>query len=166
MPTIIFNGKSYNNLEEMPANERQAYEKMSDLFADKNGNGIPDLLEGDMVQNVLSAYSSAAKINVDGKNYQTLDDLPPEMRQKVDKAFQTLSKMGVLTNATDTNPQAPAAFTDFGGSIEPQPFNPPQGSSVIEEDRGSNVFSLVLGGIVLCFTIGVLTFAVFFFLNR
>jgi len=39
---IIFNNKTYNSLEEMPANEREAYESMFKIFKDENGNGIPD----------------------------------------------------------------------------------------------------------------------------
>ncbi len=50
MATIIFNGKTYNSLEEMPANERQTYEQIANMLVDKNGNGIPDFLEGDLVQ--------------------------------------------------------------------------------------------------------------------
>ena len=45
---IIFNGKTYNSLEEMPANERQAFEQMQQIFVDANGNGIPDFMEGDI----------------------------------------------------------------------------------------------------------------------
>ena len=31
---IIFNGKTYNSIDEMPVNERQAYEQMSQIFKD------------------------------------------------------------------------------------------------------------------------------------
>ena len=86
MATIIFNGKSYNSLEEMPEKERKAYDQMMDIFADKNGNGIPDFMEGDMVQKVLAANSTS--INISGATYHSLDELPPELRQSVDKAFK------------------------------------------------------------------------------
>ena len=52
---IMFNGKTYNSLEEMPANERMAYEQMQKIFVDANGNGIPDFLEGDIAKNVMTA---------------------------------------------------------------------------------------------------------------
>ena len=66
MATIIFNGKSYNSLEEMPEKERKAYDQMMDIFADKNGNGIPDFMEGDMVASTSAPYSTSPKPNTAG----------------------------------------------------------------------------------------------------
>jgi hypothetical protein len=43
--TIVVNGRAYTNVEEMPADVRQAYEKMSGLFNDADGDGVPDLFE-------------------------------------------------------------------------------------------------------------------------
>ncbi len=86
---IIFNGKNYNSLEEMPANERMAYEQMQKIFVDANGNGIPDFLEGDVAKNVMTAFTSV--INYDGKVYNTMDELPAEARQKVQDAFAKLN---------------------------------------------------------------------------
>jgi hypothetical protein len=96
----IFNGKTYNNLEEMPANERQAYEQMQKIFVDANGNGIPDFLEGDIAKNVMTAFTSV--VNYDGKVYGNLDELPPEARQKVQDAFAKLNQLGI----TGLNPLA------------------------------------------------------------
>jgi len=96
MATIIFNGKSYNSLEEMPEKERLAYEQMMGIFADKNGNGIPDFMEGDLVQKVMAVNSTHVNINANGQTYQNLDDLPPELRQRVDKAFQVMTNFGII----------------------------------------------------------------------
>ncbi len=161
MPTITFNGKTYNSPDEMPANERKAYDQMMGMFVDKNGNGIPDFLEGDLVQNVLSAHST--KVNVSGMTIHNLNDLSPELRQKVDGAFQMLSNMGILTETPGMDSQTPAV------SREPQfkstPIAP-QNSPVMEEDRGSNTFSIIIVSILLCFGLTAATIAVFFFLNR
>ena len=158
MPTIVFNGKSYNHLDEMPADERQAYQQMMSMFTDENGNGIPDFLEGDMVKNVLSAYSTS--VNVNGETIRSLDDLPPDTRQSVEGAFQMLSKMGIL-------PQSQSSASTFSRepSFESKPFVP-QGSPVMEEDRGSGTFTWVIIGIVLCFAVTVGAFAVIYLLNR
>jgi len=161
VPTIIFNGKTYNDINEMPANERQAFEQMSQMFVDANGNGIPDFLEGDVVQNVLAAHSTKTKISVDGKTYHTLEDLPPELRQSVDSAFQMLSTMGVFQNM----PAAKTPPISREPQFESKPFEP-QGSAVIEEEHGRNTFTLVLGVIVLCFAIVSVTIAVLYFTGR
>ena len=39
---INFNGKTYNSLDEMPPEARQAYEQAMALLADQDGNGLPD----------------------------------------------------------------------------------------------------------------------------
>lgn len=163
MPAIIFNGKTYRDATDMPEAERKAFEEMTRMFADENGNGIPDLLEGDMVQKVLAAHSNTMHVTVNGKVYQTLEDLPPDLRQSVDGAFNMLSNMGILAdpsraNAPHTNPppQQPAS----------KPFISPSSSSVMEEDRGSGIFTYAILGVVLCFALAVAAFAVFYFLNR
>jgi len=161
VPTIIFNGKTYNNVNEMPANERQAFEQMSHMFVDANGNGIPDFLEGDMVQNVLAAHSTKTNVSVDGKTYHTLEDLPPELRQSVDSAFQMLSTMGILKDM----PEAQKPSFSREPQFESKPFEP-KGSAVIQEEGGRNTFTLVLGGIVLCFAIVVVTFGILYLMNR
>lgn len=163
MQVIIFNGKTYNSIEDMPADERRAYEQVSQILVDKNGNGIPDLLEGDMVQKVLAAHSNNMHVTVNGKVYHTLEDLPPDLRQSVDGAFNMLSNMGILanppgaTNAPYTNPPPQAAT---------KPFLSPQPSSVMEEDKGSGIFTYAIVAVVLCFALAVAAFAVFYFMNR
>ncbi len=163
MQVIIFNGKTYNSIEDMPADERRAYEQVSQILVDKNGNGIPDLLEGDMVQKVLAAHSNNMHVTVNGKVYHTLEDLPPDLRQSVDGAFNMLSNMGILasspgaTNAPSTNPPPQAAD---------KPFHSSQSSSVVEEDKGSGIFTYAIIAVVLCFALAVAAFAVLYFLNR
>jgi len=93
---IVFNGKTFNSLEEMPANERMAYEQMQKIFVDANGNGIPDFLEGDIARNVMTAFTTNA-VNYDGKVYNNLDELPAEARQKVQDAFAKLNQLGVIS---------------------------------------------------------------------
>lgn len=162
MPTIVFNGKTYDSIEDMPAYERLAYEQVSQILVDKDGNGIPDLLEGDLVQNVLAARSTGMQVNVNGKVYHTLEDLPPDLRQSVDGAFRMLSKMGMLAN--------PPAMEDPPSNrpqqVESRPFLSTQASSVIEEDKGSGVFFYAIVSVVLCFAIAVATFAIVYFMNR
>jgi hypothetical protein len=129
------------------------------MLVDKNGNGIPDLLEGDRVQNVFAAYSKQMHvIHADGKTYNTLEDLPPELRQRVDGAFQMLSTMGILPADSAQASSTPAKF-------ESKPLEP-QRSSVIQEEGGRSTFTLILGGIVLCFAVVVLTIGALYLLNR
>jgi hypothetical protein len=55
-------------------------------LADQNKNGMPDSIE-DMISNV---FSSTTKIIADGTEYNSLDELPPEVRAKYEQAMGTL----------------------------------------------------------------------------
>jgi hypothetical protein len=85
----IVNGKTYNSLDEMPPDVRATYEAMGNLFADKNQNGVPDILEGTM--NAGITVISTPTIIYEGKTYTNVNDLPPEARAKYDAALAKLA---------------------------------------------------------------------------
>ena len=116
---IIFNGKSYNSVEEMPDNERQAYQHMVQIFKDENGNGIPDFMEGDMVKNIMTAFSG--NVNFNGKVYASLEELPPDAKEKVQKAFDKLKQLGIAADMTELQASAksPAVFDPAFPPSEP-----------------------------------------------
>ena len=105
---IIFNGKSYNSLQEMPSNERTAYEQMQKIFVDADGNGIPDFLEGDIAKNVMTAFTNV--VNYDGKVYNSLDELPADARQKVQDAFAKLNQLGIGSGTPSAQKKQPFDF--------------------------------------------------------
>ena len=49
MPDIHFNGKTYHDIAEMPAMERQAYEQLMAIFKDEDQDGTPDIFQGDVI---------------------------------------------------------------------------------------------------------------------
>ena len=63
MPKIHFNGKTYNDIAEMPATEREMYDQLMSVMVDENGNGIPDLLEGDVVSNIIEIVKKSSGDN-------------------------------------------------------------------------------------------------------
>jgi len=146
---IVFNGKTYNSFEEMPANERKAFEQMKQIFVDANGNGIPDFMEGDMFRNVMSMASTNGIYQ--GQPFNNLNDLPPEVREKVQRAMDKLKQMGLVSdvpNIQNPSMNAPASF-------EPafQPSKPLiQQEPVIQESGGNRwiVIAMVLAGLVFC----------------
>lgn len=151
MSNIVFNGKSYNSIDEMPATERMAYEQMMNIFVDKNGNGIPDFMEGDVVQNVMSAYSS--RVDVNGQTVHSLDDLPPEVRQSVNTAFQVMSNLGMI-------PGVPAEFQNQKPPVsrEPmatsKPFVSREYNPTIQEEKSNTSLIIALIGLVLVLCLG------------
>lgn len=154
---IIFNGKTYNSVDEMPANERQAYEQMFQIFTDKNGNGIPDFLEGDITKNVVTAFTS--NVNYNGQVFNNLNDLPPEAREKVQKAFEVMQRLGLATPemAQSASAKPPAFEPAFQPSKPLIPQEP-----TFQESGGRNWLIIVgfLGAMLVCAV--VIAVAIFF----
>ena len=102
---IVIDGKTYNSVNEMPEDVRRQYEQAmssfkdqdsnrvpdvlesNNLFADNNRNGIPDSLENGPGAPIIA---NAVKVVVDGKEFNSLDDLPPEARRKYEQAMGAL----------------------------------------------------------------------------
>jgi hypothetical protein len=164
MSMIIFNGKSYNSVDEMPANERQAFEQLSGLFVDRNGNGIPDFLEGDMAQNVMTAFTS--NVNYNGQTYNDVSDLPPEICNKVQGAFEKLSQLGIATKVPQKIAQGLASQPGHEPAFRSsEPVVSREYSSTLQEDTGSPLRWVLIGvGLSLClFAVAV---AIFFMLPK
>lgn len=164
MSMIIFNGRTYNNVDEMPVNERQAFEQLSSMFVDKNGNGIPDFLEGDMARKVMTAFTS--NVNFNGQTYNSVNDLPPEMRDKVQGAFEKLSQLGIVSKVSPMTAQGltsqPVQEPVFRSS---EPMISREYSPTIQEDKGSP-FKWILIGVGLALCIFAVAVVIFFMLPK
>lgn len=161
---IIFNGKTYNSLEEMPPNERRAYEQMMNIFVDANGNGIPDFLEGDMVKNVMSAVTS--NIHFNGQVYEGLNELPPDVREKIQGAFEKMTELGVVTKTTSPMMMGVNSVQVSGEPvIQSHPFVSREFQPAIEEDEESSALPWILAGVALLFCLALAAFAVFYFIQ-
>ena len=158
---IVIDGKTYKSVDEMPEDVRRNYESaMSQLgdndrngvpnvledltnLADQNKNGMPDSIEG-MISNVIS---STTKIIADGKEYNSLDELPPEIRAKYEQAMGSLdaNRNGMpdfLEGLMGTS--STASTTDHSYSM-PSPHAPkPISSSPTIEPESTNGWMLAL----------------------
>ena len=107
---IVIDGKTYHSVEDMPPDIRQKYEqairslvgttdnRIPDAFetvssetvnilADKDKNGVPDVLE-----NIATGHAAvnSRKIVIDGKEFDGLENLPPEARARYEEAMGKL----------------------------------------------------------------------------
>ncbi len=164
MAIIIFNGKTYNKIEEMPPNEKQAYEQMMKIFVDANGNGIPDFLEGDMVKNVMTAVTS--NISVNGQMYGGMNELPDDVRAKIQGALEKMTELGIVTKTTS---QMVMEVDSVQASKEPRvqsrPFVSHETTSAIQEDKGSNALPWLLAGLAVFVCLTVAAIVVFYFMQ-
>ncbi len=165
MPQITFNGKTYNNLAEMPASERQAYEQLMGHFKDENQDGIPDIFQGDVVSNIVNAVAST-NIIVDGKQVGGFKNLTQEQRIKLEKGMGMLKKMGIISEMPNLDggihPSHSEAMPvwDETELHESKPLF--QQGSAIEEDRGGSRLAIILIALVSLLICGV--GAAFYFL--
>lgn len=170
MPRITFNGKTYNDIAEMPATEREAYEQLMANFKDEDGDGTPDIFQGDVVSNIVNAYAST-NIVVDGKRVGGFQNLTQAQRLKLEKGLATLQKMGILhemPNLDGSTRVASAPMVSYQDDKNIQNDLPdwldsdiraskpviPQ-NSVIQEDRGNMRILLAIIGFLLILGFGV-----------
>jgi hypothetical protein len=99
MQKFIVNGVSYDSLDAMPPDVRRKYERALETL--KNlGQGTGPAPQ----RTVTSIPGGGTKIevnerrvqyNIDGKTYDNPDDLPPDVRSKIDQAMADASKVDV-----------------------------------------------------------------------
>lgn len=78
---IIFNGQSYESIDQMPAEVREEFLRLVAPLGDANRNGIPDFAER-QGNNMVSVDE---RIVFNGREYHSLDELPPDVRQLLAK---------------------------------------------------------------------------------
>src|SRR6478752_2514283 len=86
---ITVNGKTYSNVDEMPPDIRRQYEQeMRSILADRDGNGVPDILEHAASTGSTASLSvqKVQHITVNGKSYERLEDVPAEFRDVIANA--------------------------------------------------------------------------------
>jgi hypothetical protein len=123
---IVIDGKTYNSVEDMPPDIRQKYEQAMRSLGDANRNQIPDAFESlnvfadkdkdgvpDVLENLAASHTmgNTMKIIMDGREFDGLENLPPEARAKYEEAMGKLdgNRNGIpdfaegMLNATGQN---------------------------------------------------------------
>jgi hypothetical protein len=99
---IVFNGKEYAGLEEMPDDVRKEFgARLAQLAADADGSGVPDVLEGK--RNVTGFETS---ISVNGRPVENLNDLPLPLRLLMGYAIRRVA----ATPLPESRPPASGAL--------------------------------------------------------
>jgi hypothetical protein len=88
---ITINGREYDSPEQMPPDVRKIYDGALalgvPLLEDRDGNGVPDLLEGKGGFKLAARVAKAILVN--GVKYTGPDEMPPDVRTLYE---QTLAK--------------------------------------------------------------------------
>lgn len=141
---IVIDGSTYNSVDEMPEDVRRLYEQAmsslkeqdGNLLADQNRNGIPDRMENTSGAHIVR---NTIKVLMDGKEFDSLDDMPPDARAKYEQAMGMLDANkngmpdfleGMIKVQSDATPVSagfdaqPASITRSPMSIESPTITP------------------------------------------
>ena len=99
---ITVNGTTYESVEQMPPDVRDQLERAMAMLADRNQNGVPDVLEGGKLDVHSTAGETTTHITaetkheyiVDGRRYESLKDLPPAVRAALNSPQSHPSRAG------------------------------------------------------------------------
>jgi hypothetical protein len=137
--TIVVNGVEYASVTEMPPDVRSQYDSVSALLADRDGNGIPDLVEAGAGAGALtealgrlprgSFTTATERWVVSHEQHGSLESLPAGLRSGVRAVGRTPD--GGATRVAGRVPSPPAT------QRLPAP-----------EERPSNLGSLLIGLLV------------------
>lgn len=149
MPTIHFNGKTYNDLAEMPATEREMYDQLLSVMQDADGNGVPDIFDGDVVSNIIEVVR---KTGGDSESVAALEQISPEMRARLSKGIAMLNKFGLLSEMPDLSRISDASSSGKTPSWQDADIRPSKpiiaSPSAIQEDTGSSRFFILVAVLV------------------
>ena len=164
MPKIHFNGKTYNDLAEMPATEREAYDQLMAIFKDEDQDGTPDIFQGDVVGNIIEVVK---KTSGDPEKAAALEQMSPLMRARLSKGLAKLHALGLLTGHPDLPKEWPFPSSEEKPSWEDTEIRASepiiQSPSAIQEDTGPRW--LLVGVILIVLAICVVGVAAFIFLR-
>jgi len=116
---FTINGQTYNSIEEMPPQVRQAYEQAMSVLADRDGNGIPDILESGNTRITTSSDKPAVTVvtstsfKVNGQKYESWEDVPPDLRSLLSQAGAAPFKPADSTSARSASSNNPRSTISF-----------------------------------------------------
>jgi hypothetical protein len=181
---IVIDGKTYHSVNEMPPDIRQKYEQAIRSLGDENGNRIPDAFENmniladkdrnsvpDVLENLVAGHAAvnSMKIIVDGKEFNGIENLPPEARAKYEDAMGKLdaNRNGIpdfVEGMINVQGQTANDPSNFGR--EPARHSTPLPASPMITPETSNGWMLVLAGLFIFLVCAVSAAGIWYFFLR
>ena len=154
---INFNGKTYESVDDMPPDVRREYEEAMRLL----NKAKAELSEsGEKVSKTETKTLVSTRIEIDGKEYSSPDEMPPDVRERYESLMKEMAKIAQGMMPTDSaavvsaEPKNDAApLTSSAPISEPvsRPVSAPpiqSSSPVIKEERAS-IGLLVAAAVVI-----------------
>jgi hypothetical protein len=149
MAKINFNGQEYDSPEDMPPEVRQLYQMMTNMLADNDQDGMPDIFAGGAGKGTHTLFQTTQFI-VDGKAYSSLDELPAEARQKYQQSLgQFDANRNGIPDLLDHSPFGTVAQPPSAAPSAAQPFQEPKVTVIGAGQPVNRVTLLIVGALVL-----------------
>ncbi len=177
---IIFNGKVYRSVREMPADVRTAYERINRFLIDNDQDGVPDILQDKGLQGLKEVFGlikevskssqqnsagthqmgiiklTDSYIEVNGKRYRSVEEMP----RNVQYAYETImadldpSEAGIFDEAWRAIPRE-----EYFEPHDDEYLNPQQSSfdyeNPIEEVSANNTLLILFIGVSVLLCMGI-----------
>jgi len=101
---IVFNGKEYDNVDAMPPDVRKEYEVALETLRKSGGEEILAVLQRDMGVSGTHIKASYREIVVNGKKYDSVDAMPPDVRRAYEQAMARVTPSGAAVRPPVTAP--------------------------------------------------------------
>jgi len=150
VPQIHFNGKTYNDIAEMPATEREAYEQLISIFKDEDQDGTPDIFQGDLVGNIIEVVK---KTSGDPEGAAALEQMSPMMRARISKGVAKLYELGLISGSPDLPEEWPFSASKQVPTWEDAEIRPSKpiipSPSAIQEDSASRLGVILILALII-----------------
>lgn len=129
---IVFNGKEYDSVDAMPPDVRKEYEVALETLRKSGGEEILSVLQRDMGVSGTHFKATVTEIVVNGKRYDSVDAMPPDVRRTYEQAMARLPTSGAAVRSPVTS--------------TPRGIRPPIGGDADVEGRagGAGLWRIVL----------------------
>ena len=102
---IVFNGQEYDSVDAMPPDVRKEYDVALETLRKSGGEEILSVLQRDMGVSGTHIKATFREIVVNGKKYDSVDAMPPDVRRTYEQAMARVASGGAAVKP----PVAPAA---------------------------------------------------------
>ena len=91
---IVFNGAEYDSVDAMPPDVRKQYEVALETLRKSGGEEILSVLQRDMGVTGAHIKATFREIVVNGKKYDSVDAMPPDVRRTYEQAMARVGPGG------------------------------------------------------------------------
>jgi len=80
--------------KDLSPEDQELYNKIYGIMGDKDGNGQSDFMDDEYCQSLLKGNSDGVVLR--GVTYKSFEEMPEDVRAKMQEAFNSLYPMGML----------------------------------------------------------------------